>query len=231
MRNSLVTILAVAAFALLAIVTSLPNLARLAPEDALSANQDEEVLYLPNGQALQFISFGYQNALSQLLWFNTISYFGKHYQRDRNYRWLAHMCDLVTTLNPLADHTYLFCSTMLAWEASDPSTAIALLSKAISVNKTNWYWYYLRGFDSLFFLKDKVRAREDFTTASTLPGHPYFVTRLAARTVEELESTEAAVEFLRNMLEKTSDPSAHAALRGRLEKLEREALKQRGVLP
>src|SRR5204863_759985 len=64
----------------------------------------EEILYVPNGTGLRFMSFGYTNILANLLWFNTINYFGKHYRADRNYKWLGHMCGLVTELDPHAIH-------------------------------------------------------------------------------------------------------------------------------
>ena len=184
--------------------------------------QTEEVLYLPNGRALQFISFGYRNALAQLLWFNTISYFGKHYRQDQNYRWLAHMCRLVNDLNPLAEHVYLFCSAMLSWEAGAPQAAVTLLSRGIEMQPANWYLYYLRGFTYMLFLKDAARAKEDLVAASKLPGAEPFVARIAAKKIAELDTPQTAVEFLQQMLLGAGDPAARQALDGKLQDMLRK---------
>ena len=86
----------------------------------LSESDEQEVLYLPSGKGLEFISFGYKNFFSDILWFKTISYFGKHFGDDKNYKWLGHMCNLVTDLNPNALHVFRFCSNMLSWESEKP---------------------------------------------------------------------------------------------------------------
>ncbi len=182
----------------------------------------EETLYLPNGQALQFMSFGYQHALGQLLWFKTINYFGKHYQRDRNYRWLAHMCGLVTALNPALTHTYQFCATMLTWEANNVEASNQILSQAIEQHPRNWFFWYLRGFNYAFFLRDEQKAKDDFVSASRLPGAHPAVIRLAGKKLLNLSSPDTAINFLNEMIESTADPKARSALRERLQEAQYE---------
>ncbi len=180
------------------------------------AIQSDEALYLPNGTALSLISFGYQNALSQLLWFDTISYFGKHFRQDQSYVWLKHMCSLVTALNPKNKDPFVFCAAMLAWEARDVEGANTLLSRAIASHPEDWYLLYLRGFNYTYFLKDQERALRDFVTASKIPGHHPLVTRLAAKKMAELDTPETAIEFLEDALGRTSDQNARRALLGKL---------------
>ena len=38
-------------------------------------SEDQEVLYMPKGPGLEILSFGYQNLLADIIWFNTVSYF------------------------------------------------------------------------------------------------------------------------------------------------------------
>ena len=63
------------------------------------------------------MALGWRNALADVLWFRTISYFGAHYRSDHTYPWLASMCDLVTDLDPRAEHVYRFAGVILPWEA------------------------------------------------------------------------------------------------------------------
>lgn len=189
---------------------------RTAPNPSVADAQLKEALYLPNGQGLEFLSFGYKNTLSDLLWFNTISYFGKHRKGDQNYHWLAHMCSLVSDLNPRALHVYDFCSTMLAWEAGRPEEAVSILSKAIVRFPDRWNLYYARGFIEWFFLKDAERSQQDFVKASSFPDAHLIVKRLAAKKLVASNNAQTAVDFLSGVLQTERDPSARAAIEARL---------------
>jgi hypothetical protein len=191
-----------------------------------TTNRDQirEVLYLPNGTGLEVISFGFRNGLSQILWFNTINYFGKHYAQDRDYRWLNHMCDLVTELNPRAVHAYRFCSLMLAWEANYPKQAVDLLNKAISHHPDNWELLYLRGVTRLLFLNDGLHAKEDLVRAARLPNAHPLVARLAARKISSTEDPATALHFLEEIIAETKDPSTIRALKRRAKEIRQKLL-------
>jgi hypothetical protein len=208
-----VTLLFAASFA------GLRALHTLNVQSSKAHSQDQETLYLPNGAALELISFGYKNALANLLWFRTISYFGEHYATDKNYFWLNHMCELVSELSPHAAHVYQFCSNMLSWEANAPEQSIELLSKGIERSPHDWRLYYYRAITYLYFLKSTERARDDFVTASRLEGAPVLVKRLAAKTLVELDSPSAAITLLETLLAEERDPSARKALAERLVQL------------
>jgi len=171
-----------------------------------------EVLYLPKGDHLQLLSFGFQNVLSHALWFNTINYFGKHFRQDRNYPWLSHMCDLVTALNNKAAHVYEFCAAMLSWEANKPDKSIELLSRAIEANPDNWYYYYLRAFNYMYFLHDGPKAQQDYVMASTLPGAHEITVRLAQRKLADFDDPAMAITALLDMIKRAKDQNQRQAL-------------------
>ena len=208
---------------------TLPLLLALTAVSATQLNQlsqsrrnlaDElEVLYLPSREGVEALAFGYKNFLSSLLWIKTISYFGRHYREDGVYKWLGHMCDLVTALNPRAEHAYLFCSMMLSWEANQATKSEALLTRAIDTFPQNWRYYYHRGFNRMHFLHDAKGAKDDFIAASILPEAPVFVATLASKKLAELEDPAEAVQFLERTIEATSDPTERAVLQYKLEKL------------
>lgn len=177
---------------------------------------EAEVLYLPNGDALEQISFGYRNILADFLWFRTISYFGAHYRSDKNYQWLYHMCSLVTTLDPSAKHVYSFCSTMLAWESNTIDASNDILTRAINKFPADWMFFYLRGFNYLYFKKDFIKAHEDFLAASRIPGVHPLVAELAAKTTTQLKSPEVAADMLRGLIASTSDPTIRSAFEKKL---------------
>ena len=172
----------------------------------------DEVLYLPSGEGLEAISFGYKNVLSHVLWFNTINYFGKHYKGDRNYQWLYHMCKIVTQLNPKATHVYDFCGLMLAWEASLPDKALDILNSAILNNPQEWKFPYLRGMTHLLFTNDVDKAKNDFIAASKLPNVHPGVIRLAAKKLSLTENPDTAINFLHEMIQNSKQEWERQAL-------------------
>jgi len=177
-----------------------------------------EVLYLPSGTALDLITLGYRNLAADIIWFNTIDYFGRHYQTDRNYHWLGHMCGLVTDLNPRARDVFEFCGLMLAWEAEAAQEAVDLMTKAIEAEPDYWRYQYMRGFTYMYFLEDAERARDDFTSASKTPEAPDFLARLAARKMA-LSDPLSAIEFLESALQNTTDPAQRGPLENRLREM------------
>jgi len=195
------------------------ELAAISAAQSSRINPAAEVLYLPSGRGLEVLSFGYQNILAHLLWFNTTSYFGKHYRGDKDYRWLSHMCNLVTRLNPKATHVFQFCGTMLAWEGNMPEQSIAILSKAIELHPANWLFYYLRGFTYIFFLGDDEHGKSDFIQAARLPEVHPIVIRLASKKILSLDSPETAIEFLRDALQNAKDDQSRKVLTDRLKEM------------
>lgn len=189
-----------------------------------SRDAENEVLYLPSGKGLHVLSFGYKNFLSDVLWFKTISYFGKHFKGDKDYTWLAHMCELVTDLNPRAEHVFDFCGTMLAWEAEKPEKSIEILTKAIHADPKRWRPYYLRGFTAMYFLNDDTLAQQDFLTASKIPDAPLFLARLAAKKIS-LSDPRSALAFLGETIKRAKDPLERSALIARYKEIERKIAK------
>lgn len=184
--------------------------------NSLNNANEQEVLYLPDGRGLSLLSFGYNNFVADVLWFNTINYFGKHYHADRNFQWLGHMCNLVTSLDPNPKYVYEFCSTMLSWEANLPNASLKILDKAIVHYPQDWKFYYLRGFTKMFFLKDNQGALGDFSASAKLPGASWIAARLAAKNIAISDDPKSAVEFLKNILVGTNDPLQRRALESRL---------------
>ena len=177
----------------------------------------EELLYFPKGDKLSLVSLGFDNAAANILWFNTVSYFGKHYREDKRYHWLSHMCNVITDLDPLHREIYEFCGFLIAWEAKDSDAAQKILTKGIN-NTDYWRFYYIRGMNKIMLKEDEVGAQEDFVTASRYPDAPLFVRRLAAKKIANLQDPQNAINFLQEMIRNSEDPSQRKALEEHLKK-------------
>ena len=160
---------------------------------------DAQPVYLPKAEYLRPMALGWQNALADVLWFRTISYFGEHYHSDRTYPWLASMCDLVTDLDPRALHVYRFAGVILPWEADQADAGIRLLEKGLRQFPDSWLLHYFLGFNHLFFKNDHARALEHLRTAIALPGVHPAIARLASVLAAEQYGPEATLAFLTEM--------------------------------
>ncbi len=177
-----------------AVVTTSRRLAHHLP-----ASGSTEPVYLPQAQYLQPMALGWRNALANLLWFRTISYFGQHYRSDRTYPWLAHMCELVTDLDPRAEHVYRFAGVILPWEANQVDAGIRLLEKGLREFPDSWMLHYHLGFHYYFFRNDNETALAHLREAMTLPGAHPAVARLAAVLASHQYGPETTLAFLDEM--------------------------------
>lgn len=188
--------------------------------EALQPSRVEEALYLPNGEGLEALSFGYRNVLANMLWFNSVNYFGKHFKSDRNYEWLSHMCGLVTRLDPRLRHVFEFCGLMLAWEARRPEEGAKVLSEGINHHPEYWKFPYLRGMIYLVFLRQPEKANADLVRAAKLPGAHTILITLAAKTLTGTDSFAAAKEFLRDAIKTATNDWERKVFLQRLREIE-----------
>ncbi len=175
-------------------------------------------LYLPEARYVKLVSFGFNYFASDVLWFQTINYFGKHYEGDKDYRWLYHMCDLVTELDGKKKYAYEFCGTLLSWEAKDAESSNRILSKAIEQLPEEWRYQYLRGFNHWYFLENRELAKEDLQRAAKLPGAPPFVASIASRLIGDKDSLDTAIMFLKDLIDNTNDEHAKKSLKNKLKR-------------
>jgi len=191
---------ALALAVLLAVVVGLVSVARFAHRelhrDDAVALAEEPPVYLPDVRFLRIASLGYDNALADVLWFRTIDYFGAHFRGDRLYPWLARMCDLVTDMDPGAEHVYRFAGFILPWEAQMPDEGIRLLEKGVAQFPDSWQLNFYLGFSKFYFRDDLEGALPYMRRAAELPGAHAYVTRMAAMMYTQKYGTDTAREFL-----------------------------------
>ena len=163
---------------------------------ARAAARADEPVYLPRAEYLRPISLGWQNALADILWFRTISYFGEHYRSDRTYSWLAQMCELVTDLDPRAEHVYRFGGVILPWEAGQTDAGIKLLEKGARQFPDSWSIAYYLGFEYYFFRNDYAAALAHLRRAMELPDAHPSAAALVTVLASEQYGPDTALAFL-----------------------------------
>jgi hypothetical protein len=184
------------------------RLERLArPADAAA-----RLVYLPDARLLRPLVLGWDGVLADVLWFRTISYFGARYETERTYPWLARMCDLVTDLDPRAEHVYRFAGLILPWEAHEVDEGLRLLEKGVRNLPESWMLRYYLGMTRYFFESDLAAAAEHLGVAARLPGAPPVVARLAAVMHARRSDPATTIQFLRELLANTDSAQMREVL-------------------
>ncbi len=178
-----------------------------------------ENVYAPPAVFLEIVSLGYRRALADVLWFRTVDYFGRHYNTDRTYTWLAHMLDRITELDPTALHVYRFAAFILPWEASAVDDSIALLEKGVRNLPDQWELQYYLGFNQYFFKDDLPAAAASLRNAARLPDVHPVVLSLASVIQAASSGQESAIALLRAELDRTKAPETRAPIEALIDEL------------
>jgi len=178
---------------------------------------EEKLIYIPSGRFLRTAALGFDAVLADLLWTRAVVYFGGHFLTDKDYRWLYHILDAATTLDPKNILAYRFGGSLLALEEDDVERSIAILKKGIRNNPDeDWRLYFLLGFNYFYFLEDHIEAAKYLERASRMPGHPKYLPKLAAKMYAKAEKIDTAIEFLEEVYEQHEDRNVKAAIAERI---------------
>lgn len=173
---------------------------------------ERKPLYLPETDKVRLITLGFDRFFANILWFNTLNYFGKQLAAGADYNWLGHMCKLVSELDTKNRPVVEFCATMLSWVAQEPEISTQILRKAISVEPEYWRYRYLLGFNYWYFHEQPKKAKSILQKAALIQGAPTFLASLAARLTVQDGDPQLAIRLLDDLLRRTSDPRARQAL-------------------
>jgi hypothetical protein len=154
-------------------------------QHAARLGEVSEVLYIPSGRVLRYISLGNEGLMADLYWTRAVQYFGrKRLARAVRFDLLAPLLSLTTELDPLLLVAYRYGAVFLAEKypggAGQPEAALQLLRRGIVANPNEWRLWVDLGFIYYWDLKDYASAARVFRVGSERPGAKLWVRTLAA---------------------------------------------------
>jgi hypothetical protein len=181
----------------------------------------QEVLYIPSPKVVKRLSLGYSGLLADIYWTRVVQYFGtKHKAKAQQYRILAPLLDMTTSLDANLLPAYEFGSVFLAQKppegAGDPQAAARLVEKGIRENPDAWRLYYDLGYIYWLELKDPSSAADAFARGAKIPGAQPWMRVMAAALKAHAGETETATYMWTNILRSTDDPQLKANAINRL---------------
>lgn len=165
----------------------------------------EKLRLLPKGEVLRPALLGYHTLGADLIWLNAVQVLGASKVTEKDYEWLYHALDVLTTLDPHYSYAYDVGGTILAELAHRVDWSNQLLEKGFRANPAAWRLPFVLGFNHFFYLQDHLKAAEYMSQAAKIPGRPYHVDTLAARLYVEGGSPALALQYLESMLQQTTD--------------------------
>ena len=150
-------------------------------------------LYLPSGEWVKRLSFGYDGLVACIYWTRAV----QHYGRQRldasaggtaNYALLYALLDITTTLDPELLLAYRFGAVFLTEPPPGgpgrPDLAVKLLEKGIQNNPDYWRFWYDLGF-VYYRAKNYQKASEAFYKGAEQPGAAPWMRVMAAKVLAE----------------------------------------------
>ncbi len=179
--------------------------------DRMRAGQTlHEVLYIPSPKMVKRLSLGYSGLLADIYWTRAVQYFGgKHQQRSQEYKLLAPLLDITTTLDPHLLPAYEFGGIFLTQRppqgAGDADAAVALVQRGIRENPGAWRLYYNLGYIEYIERKDYTAAARVFEEGSKVPGAHPWMRIMAAIMAQHAGEIETARYLWQHIYESTQD--------------------------
>jgi len=161
-------------------------------------------LYLPTGRYIKVLSLGYQNLAADILYLWSIQRYSR-YEGEHRFRYLEHVYDMITDLDPHYIDPYLIGALTMAREGSDYERAFKLLQKGMRNNPDEWILPLDAGFYALMDLKDYSKAIDYFMRASKIEGCPPEVDRLIAGAFLRKGDKVASLKFWLDIYNSTTD--------------------------
>jgi hypothetical protein len=182
-------------------------------------------MYIPSGEFLKPFTIGFEQLIADYFWIKTIGYFGEHLMSDRNYPWLYHMLDLVTTLDPHFIWPYYFGGITLSLEAQQVEQSNLILKKAMHYHPAVWKFPFFLGFNYWYYSNDPAKAAYYIKIAAQLPKAPVFLKTFPARLLSTAGQKGAALQFLMEMRSNTQDARMRAQIEKRIQEIRQGTLK------
>ena len=191
-------------------------------QDRLTSEKDskwfqDRMSYLASSDRVEPFLLGFSTTYANYIWIKTMLYFGSHYEKDKDYQWLASMVDIVTRLNPYFYPAYEFAGVMLPQESGDPDAALIILNRGMT---------YIGGkrFSIPFYiswlynnqLNDPQLAADFLTIAAHNPKAPAFYTAFAASLYSKADKKDIAIKYLMSAYYSSENPAVKETIINKL---------------
>lgn len=212
----------------LALLTSLGTYLSVSKLQALKPRQNrfEELLYFPSGIFVRESVVGYRNLVADAIWLEFIQYYGEHRLTDKKFRYLGHILNVLTDLDPKFVSAYTYGALLLVTDVQDSTRGMALLEKGMNNIPQAWEIPFTAGFLNYIFLRKYDLAGKYFAKAATLPEASPSCFRFAGYVAQKMKEQDVALMILEEVLGKSKNKDEQDVLKYYIMKLHLKLLNE-----
>lgn len=186
----------------------------------------ETLLHFPSDEYIRLATLGYDAVIADLLWARTVVSFGEQFHTDKNYKWLYHPLDIITTLNPYYEKVYMYGGILLAMEAKQIDKSIALLEKGIRNCPESWNLHFYLGFYYIYYKNNNIKGVNYLRKAASLPGRPDYLPRLVGFLYAKMGKIDLAIKYLQEIYNLFEDEKMREKIDSQIKELVAEKNKK-----
>jgi hypothetical protein len=158
--------------------------------------KESRLTYLPSGKILKPMALDLDEAVADLLWVDGMIYFADAYLEKKSYRWMGHILDVVTILNPRMIQAYEFGGVVLTKQKSEIPKTLRLLDRGIAEFPTNWRLHVYAAMAQLTLDSNFVAAAEYIKPIALQEDVPDHIRTLSATLLNKGGGRRVALAFL-----------------------------------
>lgn len=182
----------------------------------------QRVRSLPALPFLEVVALGYREAAADLAWIQAVQYYGEHRQGGNDLSEFGHFLDAVNQLDPRYEHAYVLGAFVLATDASDLETALAVLRRGSRALPQSYRIPFEMGFLTYVMGGDADEAAHYFGFAALKPGGRQRALRFQAFLNRRLGRLETAWALWQDLYRSADNPAFRVVAKEALEKIEAE---------
>jgi hypothetical protein len=167
---------------------------------------DDQLTYIPSGNMLKPMVLDQEPVVADLLWVRAMIYFADAYLNERSHKWLGHIVDVVTTLNPRLYQAYEFAGVVMAKEKRELPKTLPILERGVAEFPKDWRLRLYAAMGHIANDSDHVRAAEILEPIALEKDVPDHIRTLAATFLDRGGSRPMALAFLMERYVRSDNP-------------------------
>jgi hypothetical protein len=166
-------------------------------DDSKPVDWNESLLtYLPSGKILKPMALDMDEALADLFWVDGMLYFADAYMSSKTYKWMGHILDVVTILNPRFKEAYNFGGVVLTKDKGEIPLTLELLNRGIGEFPMDWRLRIYAAMARLTLDSNFIAAAEYIKPITLAPDVPNHIRTLCATYLNKGGGRRVALAFL-----------------------------------
>lgn len=167
---------------------------------------ESQLTYIPSGNMLKPMALDMDEAVADLIWIRGMLYFADAYLTGKSYKWMGHIVDVVTTLNPRLHQAYEFAGVVLTKEKSELPKTLKILNRGIDQFQNDWRLRLYTAMAQVTFDSNYTHAAELLRPVADQEDVPGHIKTMCATLLNKGGNRHVALAFLVDRYLETGNP-------------------------